>query len=87
MAQQTITALYDRYEDASAAVGELESVGIPHSDVSLVSNNEEIAMPAASPAARTEPPRRPTGPRTVPALARPSAPSWAAPPAFSPASA
>ena len=40
MAQQTITALYDRYEDASAAVGELEGAGIPHSDVSLVSNNE-----------------------------------------------
>jgi hypothetical protein len=40
MTQQTITALYDRYEDASAAVGELEGAGIPHSDVSLVSNNE-----------------------------------------------
>ncbi|MEL6061702.1 MULTISPECIES: hypothetical protein [unclassified Methylobacterium] len=40
MAQQTITALYDRYEDASAAVGEIEGSGIPHGDVSLVSNNE-----------------------------------------------
>lgn len=40
MAQQTITALYDRYEDASAAVSDLEGGGIPHSDVSLVSNNE-----------------------------------------------
>ena len=40
MAQQTITALYDSYEDASAAVAKLEGAGIPHSDVSLVSNNE-----------------------------------------------
>lgn len=41
MAQQTITALYDRYEDARAAVGELEGAGIPHDDVSLVSNNQD----------------------------------------------
>lgn len=40
MAQQTITALYDRYEDASAAVGAIEGSGIPHDDISLVSNNE-----------------------------------------------
>ena len=40
MAQQTVTALFDRYEDASAAVDRLEAGGIPHSDISLVSNNE-----------------------------------------------
>lgn len=40
MAQQTITALYDRYEDASAAVGEIERSGVPHDEVSLVSNND-----------------------------------------------
>jgi len=40
MAQQTITALFDRYPDASAAVGEIEGQGIPHGDISLVSNNE-----------------------------------------------
>ncbi|MGU3286137.1 hypothetical protein [Methylobacterium mesophilicum] len=40
MAQQTITALYDRYEDATAAVGKLEAGGIPHGDISIVSNNE-----------------------------------------------
>ena len=39
MAQQTITAFYDRYEDASAAVAALEGNGIPHGDVSLVGNN------------------------------------------------
>ena len=41
MAQQTITALYDRYEDASAAVDALERDGIPRGDVSLVSNNAD----------------------------------------------
>lgn len=40
MAQQTITALYDRYEDASNAVSKLEAGGIPHGDISIVSNNE-----------------------------------------------
>ncbi|MGH1570443.1 hypothetical protein ACRAWG_06930 [Methylobacterium sp. P31] len=40
MAQQTITALYDRYADASAAVTDLEGGGIPHGEISLVSNNE-----------------------------------------------
>ncbi len=40
MAQQTVTALFDHYEDASKAVAKLEAGGIPHSDVSLVSNNE-----------------------------------------------
>jgi len=40
MVQQTITALYDRYEDASAAVAKLEGAGIPPSEISLVSNND-----------------------------------------------
>ncbi|MHB2210877.1 hypothetical protein [Methylobacterium sp. CM6257] len=40
MAQQTITALYDRYADASAAVTDLEGGGIAHGDISLISNNE-----------------------------------------------
>jgi hypothetical protein len=40
MSQQTITALFDRYEDASAAVTKLEAAGVPHSDISIVSNNE-----------------------------------------------
>jgi len=40
MAQQTITALYDSYADARTAVGEIEGSGIPHGDISLVSNNE-----------------------------------------------
>ncbi|WP_267360095.1 MULTISPECIES: hypothetical protein [unclassified Methylobacterium] len=40
MAQQTITALFDRYEDASTAVSKLEAGGVPHADISIVSNNE-----------------------------------------------
>ena len=40
MAQQTITALFDRYEDASTAVSKLEAGGVPHGDISIVSNNE-----------------------------------------------
>ncbi|GJE59094.1 hypothetical protein [Methylobacterium trifolii] len=40
MTQQTVTALFDRYEDASAAVGKLEAGGIPHDAISIVSNNE-----------------------------------------------
>jgi len=40
MAQQTITALYDNYDDASAAVAKLEAQGIPHGDISIVGSNE-----------------------------------------------
>ena len=41
MAQQTLTALYDRYEDAGAAVDALARDGIPHGDVSLVGNTAD----------------------------------------------
>ena len=37
----TISRLYDNYSDASAAVGALESAGVPHSDISIVSNNAD----------------------------------------------
>jgi hypothetical protein len=36
---QTVTALYDTYDAAVAAVNDLEASGIPHADISLVSNN------------------------------------------------
>lgn len=36
---QTVTGLFDTYEAASAAVQQLESHGVPHSDISIVSNN------------------------------------------------
>lgn len=36
-----ITRLFDRYEDASAAVAQLEAAGVPHHDISLIANNAE----------------------------------------------
>ena len=38
---QAITRLFDRYEDATAAVAELEAAGVPHHDISLIANNAE----------------------------------------------
>ncbi|MDH2313852.1 hypothetical protein [Methylobacterium brachiatum] len=37
----TLTALYDRYDDAATAVTKLEAAGVPHTDISLVSNTDE----------------------------------------------
>jgi hypothetical protein len=36
---QTVTALYDTYDSAVAAVNALEASGFPHSEISIVSNN------------------------------------------------
>jgi hypothetical protein len=36
---QTITRLYDNYDDAAFIVGELERAGVPARDISLVANN------------------------------------------------
>src|SRR6266404_4889193 len=36
---QTVTSLYDTYDSAVSAVNALEAYGIPHSDISIVSNN------------------------------------------------
>jgi hypothetical protein len=36
---RTVTGLFDNYDDASDAVGELEASGIPHSDISIIANN------------------------------------------------
>ena len=41
MTMRTLTALYDRYEDASNAVAKLEAAGVPHADISLVGTNAE----------------------------------------------
>ncbi|MCJ2080895.1 hypothetical protein [Methylobacterium sp. J-090] len=54
MAQQTITALYDNYDDASAAVAKIEALGVPHRDISIVGSNEgdrhagRVATPATT---------------------------------------
>lgn len=39
MAIQTLTALFDAYRDAADAVRRLEAAGVPHHDISLVSND------------------------------------------------
>ncbi len=36
---RTITRLFDDYADAKTAVTELERIGVPHSDLSIVANN------------------------------------------------
>jgi hypothetical protein len=38
---QTLTSLYDTYDEAKQTVGDLESAGIPHSDISIVASNAE----------------------------------------------
>jgi hypothetical protein len=48
---KTITHLYDRYEDAKAAVSELERIGVSHSDISIVANNAHGEHLAGSEAA------------------------------------
>ncbi len=40
MPSHTMTALYDTYAEAEAAVAKLEAAGVPHSDISLVSNKQ-----------------------------------------------
>ncbi|RVU17397.1 hypothetical protein [Methylobacterium oryzihabitans] len=40
MATRTLSALYDSYDDAAAAVRKVEAAGVPHSDISLVAQNE-----------------------------------------------
>ncbi|WP_380875817.1 hypothetical protein ACFB49_06110 [Sphingomonas sp. DBB INV C78] len=47
---KTLTHLYDSYRDASAAVLELEQIGIPRDDISIISRNSphsEVAEDAA----------------------------------------
>ena len=43
-----ITRLFDTYEHASQAVGELEASGIPHSDISIVANNQGGSIPTTA---------------------------------------
>ena len=40
---QTITRLFDNYSDAKAAVQELETLGVPHDDLSIVASNADGA--------------------------------------------
>lgn len=40
---RTITRLFDTYGDAERAVGEMERLGVPNSDISLVASNADKA--------------------------------------------
>ena len=42
---QVVTALYDSYDSAVAAVNALEDAGFPHSEISIVSNNDDDRYP------------------------------------------
>ena len=44
MATRTVTALFDRYQDAADAVRQLEAAGIAHADISILSNDESHAQ-------------------------------------------
>ena len=38
---KTITRLFDRFDDAKTAVSELERMGVPHGDISIVASNAD----------------------------------------------
>lgn len=40
---RTITRLFDNFSDAERAVAELERLGVPHADISLIGNNVDQA--------------------------------------------
>jgi hypothetical protein len=41
---QTITKLYDTYEEAAATVGDLERIGIPYAHISLIASDADNRM-------------------------------------------
>ncbi|CDX22538.1 conserved hypothetical protein [Mesorhizobium sp. ORS 3324] len=45
---QTITALFDDYDNAADAVGELESMGVPATDLSIIASNADGRHSAAA---------------------------------------
>ena len=48
---RTVTGLFDSYDAATQAVGDLEAAGIPHRDISIVANNADDRW--SSPTRRT----------------------------------
>jgi hypothetical protein len=46
----TISRLYDNYADATRAVSDLEAAGVPHDDISIVSNNSDNWYSGSTPA-------------------------------------
>jgi hypothetical protein len=57
----TITRLYDDYASAEGAVRDLEAAGVPHNDISIVSNNADSWYKGSGRAGTTVSPRTTTG--------------------------
>ena len=55
MAPRALTALFDDYEAAASAVDQLEAAGIPHADISIISNRRDIERPAPQPSGGVAP--------------------------------
>lgn len=54
MAVRTFTHLYDQYSDAKQTVEALEAAGVPHSDISIVSNNADNTHATSAVASTTD---------------------------------
>lgn len=60
MAVRVLTALFEDYEAAAGAVDRLEAAGIPHSEISIISNRPDAAAPPPPPGAAVTRPSDPT---------------------------
>ncbi len=49
MPERAVTALFERYSDAEAAIGRLEAAGIAHSDIAVVASRSEDAPALSAP--------------------------------------
>lgn len=56
MAARALTALFDDYDAAAGAVDQLEATGIPHADISIISNRPDPAAAALPPIDKAEEP-------------------------------
>ena len=74
---QTVTALYDDYDSAVSAVTALEASGVPHSEISIVSNNVDNRYNPDRPANAAETPGR--APASAPHGRRRRSADWSRP--------
>jgi hypothetical protein len=49
MPERAVTALFERYADAEAAITRLEAAGIPHSDIAILASRSEDAPATSAP--------------------------------------
>jgi hypothetical protein len=55
MAPRALTALFDDYEAAAGAVDQIEAAGIPHADISIITNRDEPHAAAPPPSESAQP--------------------------------